>query len=364
MHVDVAIVGAGFAGLTAALLLRERGKQVAVLEQHGVARGESGRTTAHLTVAIDARYRRIERTFGKAAARTVGEACTRAIEQIGLLVERYAIPCRFRRLPGFLYTERRSKVAELKGEAVSAREAGLPVSWVAEVPLPFLTRGAVRFENQAQLEPRRYLLGLASELADSIFEGVRVDRIIGGEPCIVETDRGRLSADAVFVATDAPVGEVAPPSRVNVLRTYVLAMKVEGEPPQGLFWDTADPYHYTRWQESDDGLYLLVGGEDHRAGDEEQSAGAFERLRQFAAERFGGHPIPYQWSGQIVEPLDGLPFIGPTSASPRIYQAAAFAGQGTTLGTVAGMLIADLITGQPNAWSELFDLTRMRAVPA
>jgi glycine/D-amino acid oxidase-like deaminating enzyme len=358
MHADVAVIGGGITGLTAALLLRERGRQVIVLEQERIGAGESGRTTAHITAAIDARYRRIERTFGKAAAKTVAAAGRAAIEQMASLVERYSIGCRFRRLPGFLYTERRSKVAELKGEAVSAREAGLAVSWVTEVPLPFQTRGAVRFEDQAQFEPLRYLLGIATQLADSVVEGIRVERITEGDPCVIETDRGRITADAVFVTGNVEVGGVALPPRITRSRTYVLAMPVEGEPPEGLFRDTADPYHYTRWQETDQGLYLLVGGEDHPAADPQQAGGAFERLQQFAVERFGGPAPRYRWWGEIVESFDGLPLIGPLSAAGKIYQATAFAGQGTTFGTVAAMIVADQLTGRPNAWSQLFEPRR------
>jgi len=354
MHADVAVIGGGITGLTAALLLRERGRQVIVLEQERIGAGESGRTTAHITEAVDARYRRIERTFGKAAARTVATAGRAAIEQIAALVERYAIRCRFQRVPGFLYTERRSKVAELKGEAVSAREAGLAVSWVTEVPLPFLTRGAVRFEDQAQFEPLRYLLGLASQVADSVVEGIRVQRITEGEPCVIETDRGRITAGAVFVTGNGEVDGLAPPPRVTRSRTYVLAMPVEGEPPPGLFRDTADPYHSVRWQETDDGLYLLVSGEEHPVADPQQAAGAFERLQQFAAERFGGPAPRYRWGEETAESFDGLPIIGPLGASGKIYQATAFAGQETTFGTLAGMIVADRLTGRPQAGSELF----------
>ena len=147
LQTDVVIVGAGITGLTAALLLAEKGRRVAVLEKETIGSGETGNTTAHITEAIDARYHYVQRHYSKEEARLVADASRSSMEKIAEIVQRHAIDCRFRRVPGYLYTEKRKYVAELKNEASAAREAGLDAQWVAEVPLPFETRGAVLWPN-------------------------------------------------------------------------------------------------------------------------------------------------------------------------------------------------------------------------
>ena len=361
LHVDVAVIGAGITGLTAALLLAERGRSVAVLEKETVAAGETRHTTAHLTVAVDARYHYIRRKYGREEARLVAEAGLSAIGKIADLVQRYSIDCRFQRVPGYLYTEKRRHVSELKNEAAASREAGLDAQWTADVPLPFSTRGAVLWPNQAQFHPGLYLSALASHAARAgvrIFERTLVTGIEDGQPCVIETDRGRVTAGAVFMATNLPIaGFTHVHTLATAYRSYAMAFAETGPHPEGLFWDTADPYHYTRWQDTDEGTYLIVGGADHRSGDEEDTEGGFATLGNYVSEYFGSRPPRYRWSGQIIEPQGGLPLIG---GAGNLYLSTGYSGQGMTFGTLGAMIVTDLITGVSNRWADLFDPKRAR----
>lgn len=361
LHVDVAVIGAGITGLTAALLLAERGRTVAVLEKETIAAGETGNTTAHLTVAIDARYHYIRRKYSTEEARLVADASRASIDKIAELVQRYDIDCRFRRVRGYLYTEKRKYVSELKNEASAAREAGLEAQWTDDVPLPFATRGAVLWPNQAQFHPGQYINALATHATAAgakIFERTLVNGIEDGEPCVIETEHGRVTAGAVFMATNVPiVGFTHVHTLGAAYRTYAIALAETGPHPEGLFWDTADPYHYTRWQETDEGTFLIVGGEDHRVGEEEDTESRFANLTAYANEYFGARPVRYRWSGQVIEPHGGLPMIG---GSGNLYISTGYSGQGMTFGTVGAMIVADLITGVANPWAELFDHKRMR----
>lgn len=361
LHVDVAVIGAGITGLTAALLLAERGRTVALLEKESIAAGETGNTTAHITVAIDARYHYVRRKYSAEEARLVADASRASIEKIAELVQRYAIDCRFRRVPGYLYTEKRKYVSELKNEASAAREAGLDAQWTTDVPLPFATRGAVLWPNQAQFHPGQYVSALASHANKAgvkIFEQTPVTGIEDGEPCVVETAHGRLTAGAVFMATNVPVaGFTHVHTLAAAYRTYAIALEETGPHPDGLFWDTADPYHYTRWHETDEGTYLIVGGEDHRVGEEDHTEGCFTAVSTYASEYFGTGPERYRWSGQVIEPHGGLPLMG---RSGNLYISTGYSGQGMTFGTVGATLVSDLITGVPNPWAELFDHKRVR----
>lgn len=358
-HADVVIVGAGITGLTAALLLAEKGRRVVVVEKETIASGETGNTTAHLTVALDARYHYVQRHYSKEEAKLVAAAGRASLDKIAELVRRFSIDCHFRRVNGYLYTEKRKYVAELKNEAAAAREAGLDAQWTSEVPLPFETRGAVLWPDQAQFHPREYLAGLATHAAAAgarIYERTFATKIGKG---VVETEEGRITADAVFMATNVPIhGFTHVLAKAAAYRTYAMAFHEKGSYPEGLFWDTADPYHYTRWQETDAGTFLIVGGEDHRVGEDDDTAARFERLGTYARQSFGAHPLRHhQWSGQVIEPHGGLPFIGGADGQ---YISTGYSGQGLTFGTAGAMLVTDLILGVENPWADLFDPARHR----
>jgi glycine/D-amino acid oxidase-like deaminating enzyme/nitrite reductase/ring-hydroxylating ferredoxin subunit len=359
LQADAVIVGAGITGLTAALLLAEKGRRVVVLEKETIGSGETGNTTAHLTVAIDARYHYVKRHYSREEARLVADASRASLEKIAELVQRYAIDCHFRRVPGYLYTEKRKYVAELKNEGSAAREAGLDAQWVNEVPLPFETRGAVLWPEQAQFHPREYLAGLAKHAVAAgaqIFERTFATKIEAG---VVETEHGRVTAGHVFMATNVPIaGFTHIHTKAAAYRSYAMAFSAPERHPDGLFWDTADPYHYTRWQETDEGTFLIVGGEDHRTGEEEDTEGCFSRLAGYTRQYYGPHEERYRWSGQIIEPHGGLPMIG--GSSEQVYVSTGYAGQGMTFGTVGGMLVSDLILGVSNPWKDLFDPMRNR----
>jgi glycine/D-amino acid oxidase-like deaminating enzyme/nitrite reductase/ring-hydroxylating ferredoxin subunit len=359
LQVDVAIVGAGITGITAALLLKERGRSVAVLEKESIGAGETGNTTAHLTEAVDARYHYLRRTFGTEEAKLVASASHASLEKIAELVSRHGIDCHFRRVPGYLYTEKRKYIAEVKNEVAAAKEAGLDVQWTDDVPLPFATRGAALFANQAQFHPGEYLNGLAARIDGDgchLFGNTMVTNITEGEPCIVETERGRITAKAVLMATNTPIaGYTTLHTKSTAYRTYALAFRVTGEHPDGLFWDTADPYHYTRWQETDAGTFLIIGGEDHKVGEEEDTEGCFARLLDYCRQQFGVSEPEHRWSGQIIEPHDGLPFIG----GGPLYVATGYSGQGMTFGTLGAMMVTDLISGIETPWKSLFDPMRV-----
>jgi glycine/D-amino acid oxidase-like deaminating enzyme/nitrite reductase/ring-hydroxylating ferredoxin subunit len=363
-RVDVAIVGAGITGLTAARLLDREGKRVAVLEQGRVGSGTTGGTTAHVTQVPDLRYRDLRSKFGREDLRTVVDSSRAALELIASLVEEDSIGCDFARIPAYLYTESQDEVSQLEDEVEAAREAGMPASLVHELPLPFPVAAAVRYDDQARFHPLSYLAGLARTVQANdgrIYEGTRVVGVESGEPCKVETERGTVTAESVLFATHTPAGFSLLHAELEPLRSYVLGVRLRGgaSPPDGLFFDTADPYNYTRRQ----GDLLIVGGKDHKTGegDPEES---YRALEEYVRQRWDVEPVDYRWSAQFYDPPDGLPMIGRAVTSGHVYLATGYSGTGMVFGTLGGMLLTDFVLARENPWAEVYRPSRIKPLAA
>jgi len=366
LDADVAIVGGGITGLTAATLLSRSGLRVIVLERDRAGSGETGNTTSHLTEAIDARYQTLVKDFGLEGARLVDQSKRDAIDCMETLASSLHVP--FERTPGYLYTEREKDLDFLARELDAALRAGAPVSWVDDVPLPFATKGAVRWDRQAQVHATEYLYALAKEAASrgvEIFEHSHVTNVHEGDPCRVELGELVVRAAHVLVAANVPVNNrVLLHTKIAAYRSYAIAAEVEPGYLRGLFWDTDDPYHYTRRQDVGDKSYVIVGGEDHRTGEEKDTEARYRALVDYAQQRFVMGPVKYRWSGQIIEPADGLPFIGPNSGSSHVFVATGYAGNGITYGTLSGMMFADYVEERKSPYAELYDATRVKPLAA
>ncbi|MCE9669622.1 FAD-dependent oxidoreductase [Myxococcus stipitatus] len=363
LSVDVAIIGGGVAGLTTALLLKRAGKRVAVLEMHRILSGQTGQTTAHLTELLDTPYSSLRQDFGEKGARLAAMSSRVALEQIATLVETLQLDCGFQRVPGFRYAETARELESLERELPAARDAGLIASVVRTAPLPFPVKGAMRVEDQALFHPRQYLLGLADRIpgdGSHLFEGTRVTDIHDGRPCRVVTDRGTVNATAVVEATHSPLNRVSLQTRLYPYRTYAVAGPLEGPLEPGLYYDSQDPYHYSRTQVVDGRAYLVVGGEDHKVGAEEDTDRRYAALADYTLRRFPVRQLTHRWSGQVIEPVDGLPFIGRNGSSRHVYVATGFSGTGMTFGTLAGMLLTDLILGNESPFAALYSHSRKK----
>jgi Rieske Fe-S protein len=221
----------------------------------------------------------------------------------------------------------------------------------------------LRFANQAQFHPREYLLQLLQAIPGDgsfVFEDTRVVNIEDGEPCVVETERCILRAADVIMATHVPLNRLLLQTKLAHYRSYVLGCQVARSVGNALFWDNEDPYHYVRRAEVEGVPLLVVGGEDHKVGQDDDTEARFESLLKWAHERFGVEDVRYRWSAQVVEPVDGLPYIGRNAGSGHVYVGTGYSGTGLTFGTAAAIITTDMILGRSNAWADLFDATRVK----
>jgi glycine/D-amino acid oxidase-like deaminating enzyme len=372
---DVCVIGAGIAGLTTAYLLALEGKAVVVLDATTPGSGQTGLSTAHLSTAVDDRYRNLERWHGPEGARVAAESHAAAIDRVEKIVADEEIACGFARVDGYLFCADGDTTDTLQTEYEAARRAGLSDVVLTE-KLPALYPRewkTLRFPRQAQFDPRAYLQGLIlafQRRGGRIFGSSRVVELREGIPAEVVTDRGvRVKAREVVVATNLPFDErFALHTKHSVYLTHVIAGTIpSGAVHPALYWDTADPYHYVRLDHSPQGFdRLIVGGEDLAEDNAKHSPKAFHLLEEWARHHFPSlDTITHRWTGRIVETIDGLGFIGRNpGTSDNLYSVAGDSGMGITHGTLAAMLITDLIQGRPNAWEHTYRPGRMTLAAA
>jgi glycine/D-amino acid oxidase-like deaminating enzyme len=370
VQADVCVIGAGIAGLTTALLLLEAKRSVVVLERDGVAGGETGRTTAHLTFALDDRYHRLVSARGKEVARAAAQSHQDAIRTIETIASAHGIACGLERLEGNLFLPEDGEPEQLRHELRAIDELGIPgVRWSEACPVGDADLGpSLVFGRQAQFHPLQYLSGVAAAIArlgGAIHGRSPVVAVEGEGPFRVVTAAGpAVTARAVVHATNSPLD--APKeiyARTFAYRTYAIAVPIPaGVVPRGLYWDDDAPYHYVRLVAGDrpGEELLVVGGEDHKTGQANDGAARFGNLEAWTKARFprAGEPR-FRWSGQVFETLDGLALIGRYPGKPEgVYVITGDSGMGMTHGTIGGLLVRDLVLGRVHPWESVYDPSR------
>ncbi len=371
LDADVCVVGAGIAGLSVAYALAKEGRSVVVLEDGpSIGNGETARTTAHLSNAFDDRYSRVARLHGDEGARLTAESHTAAIDEIERIAGEEAIECEFERLDGFLFAPPGESSDALERELEACHAAGLRgVSWVERAPIADLDTGrCLRFPRQAQFHPMRYLAGMAQAIVrhgGHIFTGTHATTIEAGKKGTsgrVETKKGHVvTARDLVVATNTPVQDwITMHTKQYAYRTYVIAAPVpRGSVVRALYWDTPDPYHYVRLESRGPDDLLIVGGEDHKTGQEHEEGDRHDKLAAWARERFPMMgTVEFAWSGQVMEPMDALAYIGRNPGDENVWVVTGDSGNGMTHGAIAGILLRDLILGRDHPWARLYDPSR------
>lgn len=376
IQTDILIVGGGIAGLTTAYYLVKAGKQVVLIEDGLPGSGETGRTTAHIANALDDRYTDIEGIHGEENAKLAAESHTAAIIAIEKIVQEENIDCAFMRLNGYLFLHPTDKEKTLTDEHIATRKAGIETELLSNVPGIAYERGSsLMFPSQAQFHPMKYLYGLVQYITNNggkIYTKTHAEEF---KKNTVVANGFTIKANHIVVATNTPVNDLfTEHTKQHPYRTYVIgALLPKDSVQQALWWDTGDqeskwitqPYHYARLQKyNDENDLLIVGGEDHKTGQADtediSQDERYERLKEWSKLRFPEiKEVVYYWSGQVMEPVDSLAFIGRNPGDENVYIITGDSGNGMTHGTIGGILVSDLILDKKNPWEKLYDPARI-----
>lgn len=360
---DIVIIGAGITGLTLAYLLKDSGKKIVILEAEEIGSGTTAFSSNHLTTNIDFGYRNVKDKFSGEVMRMVAESRVKSIDLLEQIITSEKINCDFMRTDGFLYAEKEKNSKEASEEFKYSKKAGLPVEKVESFGLPFAANKIYKYKGQAIFNAQKYLNGLA-EILDACewcsfychTEATEVNNIKKR----VKTNHGSVGAEKIVLATHIPQFINVLQTMVMPYRSYMMSVRLKKNRnyPEGLYWDSQEPYHYTRTYQQGNAKWLLVGGADHKTGHEE-NVNHYKKLEKYVTRHFDVLKIENRWSAQYYEPADGLPYIGKSPFS-NVFVATGFSGDGLVYGVLAAIILEQEINGKEHKWLKAYDARRFK----
>jgi glycine/D-amino acid oxidase-like deaminating enzyme/nitrite reductase/ring-hydroxylating ferredoxin subunit len=361
---DIVVVGGGWIGLTTALLLAQEGADVVLIEGGRLAARTSGNTTGKITSQHGAMYSALRDRQGNDVAQLYADANQNAVTQVAEIAERLAIDCELSRTPSYVYTT--DPANSLSGEAEAAASLGLPAQLVdgQEVGVP--AAAAVRFDNQLQLHPVRYLAGLARALTDAggrIYEQSRATSIDDtGDGIEVTVAPGHiLRGRRAVVATLLPIGTIGGYfARTTPEQSHGIAVRLPVEAPTGMTISADSPIRSTRPWPGGGPNGLVVVGSDHKVGKADDTRAAYQALVDWVGSTWNFDAQPeYRWSAHDYVSADLLPYAGRAPGSDAILIATGMHKWGLSNGTAAAGVLRDLILDRDNPSAALYDAGRI-----
>ena len=360
---DSVIIGSGIAGLSTAYELSGQGQKVVALDRGKIGKGMTARTTAHLTSNNDDGYRLMVQKRGGKLAKDYYVSQQAAIDRIDTIQKSESIACDFSRVAGFLFPGPQSGKDEIEQERDASKAAGMPCEIGTGLPFkghektPYL-----RYPNLGKFHPTKYLKGLVRCIearGGKLFADTAVMEVEEGDDGVVVKTEGGATVRArhAVVATNSPINDrYALHTKCAPYRTYAMALQLpRGKLPDGLYWDTLDPYHYVRLQPGEAHDYLIVGGEDHKSGEADDAEIRYEALEAWMRNLLpdlGG--VTHRWSGQVLDTIDYSAFSGRNPGNKNVYVHTGDSGQGITHGVVGSLIISSMIVQGRELWQELY----------
>jgi glycine/D-amino acid oxidase-like deaminating enzyme/nitrite reductase/ring-hydroxylating ferredoxin subunit len=365
LRTDVAIIGGGMVGISCAYMLMKKGIKAAVLEADHILQGTTGHTTAKITSQHGLIYNKIKNQMSMEFAQQYADANESAIKIIENISKELHIDCDFEMESAFIFTNKEEYIQKINDEVKTAASLGIKASYADKIPFDIPIKAAVRFDNQAQFHPRKYLLALAKEITNngcSIYEQTRAVRLEENHTYTITTSQGKkVTADKVIIATHYPFYNKSGMyfSRIYSDRSYVLAVKSKEKYPGGMYLAAEDTGKSLRSIKTVEGELIMIGGEHHKTGQGKDTSIHYETLADYANEIFTVEDIPYRWSAQDCMTLDDIPYVGHFSLdTPNLYIATGFGKWGMTNSTASAVILADLIIKGESPWQQVYSPSR------
>lgn len=363
---DVAIVGGGITGITAAYLLSQQGVQVTLIEAGRILTGTTGHTTAKITAQHGLIYDQLIQQHGLDNAKLYYEANKEAMELIKELINKYSIDCDFSQQNAYIYGNTETAINQIKREQQAYEKLGIPSDYTNTIPFSIPCQAALIMKDQAQFHPLKYVTALIPAILEkggTIYEETTALKIKDDrQPTIILENGHQLSCQTVIVASHFPFSDELGLyfARMHAERSYVLAIKAEKDYPTGMYYSADQPTRSLRSTEMNGEKLILVGGESHKTGQGIPTHEHYLALKDFSEQYLGIKEIPYRWSAQDVVTPDKIPFVGPTTAGhPNILIATGYAKWGMTNSTISAKILTDTILQKENRYTALYHPSRL-----
>ncbi|HLO10766.1 MAG TPA: FAD-dependent oxidoreductase [Pseudoneobacillus sp.] len=373
LMVDVAIVGAGITGITAAHILSQNNVKVALIEAGRILTGTTGHTTAKITAQHGLIYDELINHFGMEKARKYYDASSQALNFIKNKVNESNLDCDFLEQDALIYATTDEYAEKIQNELRAYEKLKINGGPIDRIPFDIDIKNGIKMMNQAQFHPTKYLTHLVKNINSDLVQlfenttAMDIENADGDKPVVVTKEGKRISCSFVIVASHYPFfdGLGFYFTRVYQERSYIIGIKSETRYPGGMYISADDPTRSLRFTPYNGEDLILIGGENHKTGQGIDTFKHHEALKQFADKVFPSNEILYRWSAQDLITLDKVPYIGPiTENKQRILIATGYRKWGMTNGTAAAMMLSDFILGKQNSYLELFAPSRFQADPS
>jgi len=370
INTEICVIGGGLTGLTTAYYLSKAGKKVVSLEKYKIGSHTSGNTTAKITSQHGLFYKYLVDSLGVEQAKEYLYANEDAIKNIEKIINEENIQCDFERQDAYVFTQDIKELEKIEDEVDVVNKLGLKAEFVEKIEIPKEILGAIKFPNQAQFNPVKYMLGLSHSIekyGGTIYENTKVVDVKkqGDEYLTITEDGQEVKSRYVVLASHYPF--INAPGfyfmKMYQVTSYLIAVDTASDLFDGMYINSENPTKSFRTAEYQGKRLLIVGGMDHKTGAKIDLSNSYKNLEKVAKEMYPNSKVLFRWNTEDCIPLDKIPYIGEFSTlMPNMYVATGYKKWGMTSSNVAANIISNRILGEENKYEKVFESTRLKPI--